>query len=290
MKCPNCGGEIGRFELAPNCKHCGINIFYSQQELLLSRDAKRCELEYASLRILVSKLKTAFIKGPLPIWRLVLTLLTLCAVLVPFASAKTDLPMIEKGLTFSALGLYSAFSDGTFGAVFNLLKDGFLPAFSVGGGAVLVTIVLITLCAAALLVEEILSFINITKVARAMMKTAFIGAVISLISAGACLFFALRQGEAFLTSHMGVGAFVALALFIGDVIINRLFITRNVQADVNEVDLERIRIRKQVKAGEINLDDLPLPVLESEEEKAKRLEREAKMASAKAGEEGDGNG
>lgn len=280
MKCPNCGGEIGRFELAPNCKHCGINIFYSQQERLLSEDAKRCELEYASLRIFTAKLKTAFIKGSLPIWRLVLTLLTLCSVLIPFASVKTDLPVIEKEFTFSALGLYSAFSDETLGAVLNLIKDGFLPSLRVGGSAVIITIVLITLCAAILLVTEILSFINITKTARIMMKTAFAGAVISVISVGACLFFTFRQGEIFLSPHMGIGAFISLALFIGDAAVNRLFIIRNVQADINETDLERVRIRKQVKAGEISLDDLPLPVLESEEEKAKRLEREG----------GDGNG
>ncbi len=280
MKCPNCGGEIGRFELAPNCKHCGINIFYSQQEKLLSEDAKRCELEYASLRIFTAKLKTAFIKGTLPILRLVFTLLTLCSVLIPFAAVKTDFPVIEKSFTLSALGLYSAFSDGTLGAISSLIKDGFLPSFSVSAGAVLITIVLITLCAAVLLVTEIFSFINITKTARIMMKIAFIGAAVSVVSVIACLFFAFGQGEIFLAHHMGAGAFASLALFIGDAVVNRLFITRNVQADINETDSERVRIRRQVKAGEISLDDLPLPVLESEEEKAKRLEREG----------GDGNG
>ena len=34
-------------------------------------------------------------------------------------------------------------------------------------------------------------------------------------------------------------------------------------------------MRKKVKNGEVSLDDLPLPVFESEEEKAKRLETEA---------------
>ena len=63
MKCPKCNKEIGRFELAPNCKHCGVNIFYAQQEALLTEDAKRCELEYATFHILTSKLKNAFIGG-----------------------------------------------------------------------------------------------------------------------------------------------------------------------------------------------------------------------------------
>ena len=70
MKCPKCNKEIGIFELAPNCKHCGVNIFYAQQEALLTEDAKKCELEYATFHILTAKLKTAFIGGKIQIMRM----------------------------------------------------------------------------------------------------------------------------------------------------------------------------------------------------------------------------
>ena len=41
MKCPKCGGEIPFYDLHPNCKHCGVNIYYYSQDALLARDAKR---------------------------------------------------------------------------------------------------------------------------------------------------------------------------------------------------------------------------------------------------------
>ena len=36
MKCPKCGGEIAFYDLRPNCKHCGVNIFYYTQETVLA--------------------------------------------------------------------------------------------------------------------------------------------------------------------------------------------------------------------------------------------------------------
>ena len=47
-------------------------------------------------------------------------------------------------------------------------------------------------------------------------------------------------------------------------------------------------MKKRVKAGEVSLDDLSLPVFESDEERAKRLEEEKKskqmVLDAKGGE------
>ena len=62
MVCPNCGAEIGRFDLAVHCKKCGVNLYFASQEKLLSEDAKRCELEFASARIVLAKVKAAQLK------------------------------------------------------------------------------------------------------------------------------------------------------------------------------------------------------------------------------------
>ena len=96
MKCPNCGGEIGRFELAPDCKHCGANIFYSQQEKLLAEDAKRCELEFASFRILKAKLKSAFIGGPIRIMRLVAMLIAIGFIFIPVVTLSVELSLFSS--------------------------------------------------------------------------------------------------------------------------------------------------------------------------------------------------
>ena len=76
---------------------------------------------------------------------------------------------------------------------------------------------------------------------------------------------------------MGSIACVAVLIFI--FVLNKLIILKNIQPEIKEVDLQRVRIRKQIKNGELTYADLPLPVLESEEERKKRLkEKEEKEA------------
>ena len=288
MKCPNCGGDIGRFELDPNCKHCGVNIFYYTQNTMLARDAKRCELENASLRIFVSKLKTAFIKGALPISRIVFSVLTLCAILVPFADAELTLPVVSKSLSFGGIGLYQAFSDGTLSAVLAFGECADIDAFFIKALLLVLAMVLIVLAGATILVTEILSFINIQKTARIMRTVSVLGMVFSVF--GAVMSFVLSNSAdvSIIKTTFGFGAFVALAMFIADFVINNLFVKRKIQHVAKEVDLQRIAMRKRIKAGEVSLDDLPLPVFESDEEREKRLadeqKRDALAEEAKGGE------
>ena len=288
MKCPNCGGEIGRFELDPNCKHCGVNIFYYTQDKMLARDAKRCELENASLRIFVSKLKTAFIKGALPISRIIFSVLTLCAVLVPFADAELTLPIISKSLSFGGIGLYQAFSDGTLNAILALKECAGIDGFFIKSLVLVFAMVLIVLVAAVILVTEILSFINIQKTARVMRAASVFGMAFSVFGAVMSFLLGSSAGVSIIKTSFGFGAFVALAMFAADFIINNLFIKRNIRHIAKEVDLQRIAMRKRVKAGEVSLDDLPLPVFESDEEREKRLadeqKRNALAEEAKGGE------
>lgn len=288
MKCPNCGGEIGRFELDPNCRHCGVNIFYCTQNTMLARDAKRCELENASLRIFVSKLKTAFIKGSLPISRIVFSILTLCAILVPFADAKVALPVVSKSLSFGGIGLYQAFSGGTLSAVLAFRECANIDAFFIKALLLLLAMVLIVLAGAAILITEILSFVNIQKTARIMRTVSLLGMVFSVFGAVMSFILGNSADVSIIETTFGFGAFVALAMFIADFVINNLFIKRKIQHIAKEVDLQRIAMRKRIKAGEVLLDDLPLPVFESDEEREKRLadeqKRDALAEEAKGGE------
>ncbi len=289
MKCPNCGGEIKRFELAPNCRHCGVNIFYCQQEKLLSTDAKRCELEYASLRIFTAKLKSAFIKGALPVSRLVFSVLTLCSLLIPFASIQTDIPVISKKISFGGIGLYSSFSDGTLEALLNMAKEGTSPQLTKSAAILLFAIILIALCVIVILLTEILSFINIRKSALIMRYSAIAGTVFSIFAVFASFNISNSvTGESFCIASADAGSFVILFMFIADFVINHLFIIKNISPEIKEVDIERVKIRKKIKTGELTYEELPLPVLESEEERIKRIEKEQKSKTlsdeAKGGE------
>ncbi len=284
MKCPNCNKEIGRFELAPNCKHCGVNIFYAQQENLLTEDAKRCELEYATFHILTAKLKNAFIGGKIQIMRIVAMILAIGAIFVPFATVEANFSMFSAKISFGAFGIYKAFTDGTLNALFNL--SSYTPALSGSLLLLLGLIVLIFLCGLGVFVTLLLSFINIRKSAEKAQIFSMTGIIISLLSAAISFTLDKTLSEyAFIVARAGLGSIACFAVLLLIFVLNRLIVIKNIQPEIKEIDLQRVQIRKQIKNGELSYINLPLPVLESEEEKEKRLlekeEKERLVQSAK---------
>ncbi len=284
MKCPKCNKEIGRFELAPNCKHCGVNIFYAQQESLLTEDAKKCELEFATFHILIAKLKTAFIGGKIQIMRIVAMLLAIGAIFIPFATVEANFSTFSAKISFGAWGIYQAFSDGTLKAVFD--AGVYYPMLSNAVLAILSFVIMIFLSGFGVFLTLILSFINIKKSAVKAQILSITGALLSLMAAACSFTIKDIIGEVpFIEAKAGIGSIACFAVLVFIFILNRLVVTKNIQPEIKAIDLERVKIRKQIKTGELTYADLPLPVLESEEEKEKRLkekeEKEALVQSAK---------
>lgn len=272
MECPNCGVHIGRFELNQNCKNCGVNLFYCQQEKLLSEDAKRCELEFASFRILTAKLKAAFIGGPLQIARMALTVICVGVLFIPFATVGVSLPLFSHSISFGGYGLYKSVSDGSLPALFNF-ADINVSADIAKRSLLLTAVMLVILLAGlAVLAIEFLSFINIRKSAFALCVLSAVGAVISIISVLCAYFLAgASLPSGILTASVGPGGFAALAAFCAMLFVNIFIIKNKIAPKIREVDLLRVETRKKVKSGELSLDDLPLPVFETDEEREKRL-------------------
>ena len=284
MKCPKCNKEIGRFELSPNCKHCGVNIFYAQQETLLSEDAKRCELEYATFHILTAKLKNAFVGGKIQIMRIIAMVLAIGAIFVPFATVEANFSMFSVKFSFGAFGIYQAFTDGTLNALINL--GVYAPILQTALIMMLALIVLIFLCGLGVFITLLLSFINIRKSAVKAQIFAMTGMLISLMSAACSFTLDKSLSEySFVVCKAGFGSIACFAVLLFIFILNKLIVTKNIQPEIKDIDLERVKIRKQIKNGELTYADLPLPVLESEEEKEKRLkereEKETLVQSAK---------
>lgn len=289
MKCPNCNKEIGRFELAPNCKHCGVNIFYSQQKTLLTRDAKKCELEYAGFRILVSKLKTAFIGGKIQILRIVAMVMAIGAIFVPFGSIAVDISPFDAKFSFGAWGIYSAFTDGTLSALLNL--SGYAHKQMAASLVLLGLIVAIFLSGLGVFVALLLSFINVQKSARAMRGLSFVGSILCISAFVVSVLLPSVMSEiGFIEGKTGVGALVCLAVLTFIFILNHLVIKKNIQPQVKEVDLKRVELNKKVKKGEASLDDLPLPVFETAEEKEERLKKEEESRALVQKGKGEDNG
>ena len=276
MKCPNCNAEIGRFELAPDCKHCGVNIFYSQQEKLLAEDAKRCELEFASFRILKAKVKSAFIAGPIRIMRIVAMLMAIGFIFIPVVTLNVDLPMFSSQISLGAFGVYQAVSGGELSAFLSLAEyiPGLFPAFA----ALAVIFVLAFLMGFGVFVALLLSFLNLNRSAKVCCGFSAAGFV---LSAAACVMSLLMPSIAeptFITAKSGFGAIALMAVFALIFALNLITLKKDFKPDISETDLKRVETMKKIKAGEITFDDLPLPVFESEEEREKRLEEERKEA------------
>lgn len=284
MKCPKCNKEIGRFELSPNCKHCGVNIFYAQQEVLLTEDAKRCELEYATFHILTAKLKNAFVGGKIQIMRIIAMVLAIGAIFVPFATVEAGFSLFTAKFSFGAFGIYQAFTDGTLQAVLNMST--YAPELTASLLVLLALIVLIFLSGFGVFVALILSFINIQKSAKKAQILSLTGIVFSVFSLVLSLALPkIISDIAFINAKFGVGSIACIAVLVLIFVLNRLIVTKNIQPEIKDIDLQRVEIKNKIKKGETTYADLPLPVLESEEEKEKRLrekeEKEALVQSAK---------
>lgn len=274
MKCPNCNGEIGRFELAPDCKHCGVNIFYSQQEKLLAEDAKKCELEYASFRILTAKIKCAFIGGALQIMRIVAMVAAIGIIFIPFVRLSASLPLFESVFSLGAFGIYQAFSGGELMLLLNL--SGYIPSLFAATIALCALFLLVFLMGLGVFAALVLSFINIKKTARISCVFAALGAAFSVAAAVMSFVLPRFARGTFVNVQPGVGAIFCVAVFVLIFVLNLMVIKKGIAPDIKDVDLQRVEMRRKVKLGEVSLDSLPLPVFESEEEKTKRIEAEEK--------------
>ena len=272
MKCPKCGGEIPFFDLKPNCKHCGVNIMYYTQNDGLMRDAKRTELESAVARMVVARIKAQFIGGKLQILRMIIVLLSVCALLVPFASVKYSVPFFDGSFSAGLIGIITGFTGGTIMKMPDFLGS---TLFGQHTTLIFVAFILIIVCFLIDLVvfcAYVLGFMNLTKSAKVMKNWALAGAVISVaVQAAVIVLNFLSKDSATSQFRMGFGALVCLAAYLIVFFINKAILNKGIEPVYRENDLKRREMLKKVRSGEVNIDSLPLPVYESEEEKEERL-------------------
>lgn len=275
INCPKCGSPIKMFDIKPNCSKCGVNILYYTQEKELERDAKRTELEFASARILGAKLKAQFIDGGLQIARLVVVLLCVAALVVPFAGVSVKLPAADIGISVGGIGAYKLFSDGLLMLLPSMTGSTLLAdaaVFTLVLYALFLVLALVTILNVA---TELLGFLNIKKAAKVMTVVSAVAIALSIVTAAAMFVVKSRAGGITGVST-GFGAFVAAGVNAAYMIINRKIYKMDIALKVHENDFERKALLKKVRAGEVSLDDLTLPVFETEEERKARFEALAK--------------
>ena len=294
MNCPKCSAPIKWYELAPNCKKCGVHIMYYTQEKDLARDAKRTELEFANARILVARLKTNFIGGRYPISRLVFLFLCVGVLCIPFGSISAALPFRTFNVSVGGIGLYSMFSDGMFNHLFDFLKAGIAETVSMKAFIGLILFALTVLIIAAILITYILSFINIKKFAKTICGMT----VAAMVTDIACTVWSFITASSagkydFITVKPGFGGFAALVVFGVFFFLNYSIYKNDEPLPIKEVDLKRSELHKEIKAGKVDIDSLPMPIFETEEERIARenaisgIKKEKKKKKKSKGEETD---
>lgn len=277
MKCPKCGAEIARFDLSPNCKKCGVHIMYYTQEEDLRRDAKKTELEFTTARLLVAKIKAAYIQGKATILRFVFLLLGVASLLLPLYNVKLSFPWWEYEISIGALGIYNIINDSLW-TMFGAFSD-------IGVGRVLFVIMLISLILLVLAAFSlvgcfgawILAFLNIKKSAKAAVAFS-VPAILSGIGGTVLSFIAVNLSGAieFVTVKPYFGGVLLVLLMSAFIAANIALINNTPEIPLKEADRKRLEIKEKLKKGEITLDDLPLPIVEEEKEEPENNKKRGK--------------
>ncbi len=272
MKCPKCGGEIAFYDLKPNCKHCGVNIYYYSQDALLARDAKRTELEAASARMVIARIKASFIGGPLQIVRMIFVLGAAAVLLLPFGGVKFSLPLYDGGFSAGLLGVIEAFQNGLLLKLPQFLQSTLLAkqtlAAVIDGGCMLAVAVLDVI----MFVIYLLSFFDLKKSTKHMRNLALVGAIVAVLAQIMSVVMKLITPDNETASvSFGFGAAAACAVALVLFFLNRALLKKGLEPTYREYDPKRRELLKKVRAGEVDLDSLPLPVFESEEEHEERM-------------------
>ena len=285
MHCPKCGGEIPFYDLKPNCKHCGVNIMYYTQEAGLARDAKRTELESAAARMVIARIKANFIAGKLQIARLVTVLVAAAALLIPFGGARYSLPFFQQTFSVGLIGLIGAAKSGFLMRIPQALSSALLSRATLAAVIPAAFLVVIAVLDVVVLVFFLLGFLNLTDSAKRQKTASLVGAVVAVLAQIAVVILKLMTPEnAYSSAVLGFGALGAFAVFLVLFFLNRALLKKGIEPEYRENDLKRKELLKKVRAGEVDLDTLPLPVFESEEEREERLK--ALEEALKAEEEG----
>lgn len=285
MKCPKCGGEIPFYDLKPNCKHCGVNIMYYTQEEGLTRDAKRTELESAAARMVIARIKANFIGGKLQIARMVMVLIAVAALLVPFGGAKFDLPFFHDAFSAGIIGIIKAVQNGFLLHLPYLLFSKLLSSTALASTIPALMLCLIAVLDVVIFVFFLLGFLNIAKSTKLQKNASLVGVILAVAAQIAILIvYFITKANAFSSPTLGFGALAAAGMFVVLFLLNRAIIKADIEPVYRENDLKRKELLKKVRAGEIDLDSLPLPIFESDEEREERLK--ALEEALKAEEEG----
>lgn len=290
-KCPKCGKKLHLYNVSQFCPECKTNLRFYNFEENFFKEAKLAELSQAGIHVKVRRLKAAFIGSPLAIARLIVMLLPVVGLLIPAGSVALSMPFRGADFAISGLGIYTIFTGDEFNYIMSMLGSEFAGDDFSALFIALVAYASMAIFAVFVLLTSILCFISYKNMQKITAVIAGLG--IADCIAAAVIIGRFVKGTVFtpvLSATNGIGCYITALLFAVVLAVNLILSIKGIPVEYAEGMLERSEIYKKVKAGEVNIDDLPQPVVETEatraiEEEIAKAEKE--LAAEQAGEKAE---
>ncbi len=264
-KCPKCGRKLRLTDISQFCPGCGVNMrFYNFEENFI-REAKLAELSQAGLKVMLRNLRYSFSGSRLVTAKLIVMLLPLLSLLIPSGNITISLPFVTSEAHFGILGIVNIVTGGSLNYIFEMCSSAVAGAEFTALRNALFGLVAVALLSVFCFLFSFLGFISIRNMQKITTVTAALGIIatvadIVLIS----VFKSAAAGSVILSGSLGFGLVVTALMFVAVFTVNLLLWKNGIHPVYDEGVEERVRIYKEVKAGRINIDDLPQPVVETE--------------------------
>lgn len=265
-KCPKCDKKLRMLDISQFCPHCGVNMRFVNFEEKFIREAKYAELSQARLKVMLRNLRYSFSGSKLITAKFVVMLLPVLSLLIPSGNISISVPYFSADTHFGILGIVTIVREKILGMIFNLSSGEITgAAFSALRNA-LFGYVAVVLFALFCFLFSLLGFISIKNMQKICTVTAGLGIISSIVTLVLIGNFASEAGKTIIIDgSFGFGLMVTILMFAAVMAVQILLWKKGIHPVYDEGVEERVRLLKLVKAGEINIDDLPQPVVETEE-------------------------
>ncbi len=279
-KCPKCGHKLKIWNISQFCPECKTNMrFYNFEEDFI-RSAKIAELNQAAFHVKVRRLKASFIGSKLTIARLALCLLPIIMFLIPAGSFKLEMPYKSVDFSIGLLGLVNLFMGSDLGTITAMQSSALAGAEFSALFKVFAAYMVTAVFAVAVLLSTLLAFISIKKMQKVICSFAALG-IASAIAAQVVMYIqaATLKDTLFITGSAGFGLYAVIVGFAVVFAVNFIISKKGIPVEYDEGMVERAEIYKEYKAGKVNIDELPQPVVETEE--TRKIEEEIRKEDEK---------
>ena len=309
--CPHCNRRLRFTDWRPNCPGCGVNLMFYGFEERFYEDAKRSELSMASMRVGSKRTKAGLAGSFWAKARLCVGILPLASLLLPWGALSAQMPFGAQKWQAGILGFMNLFMGSAaespyllsvWGKDFagkdevkELMAQGFPFLRAMWGGewsplfqrgAILFGLTaLAALLAVLVLLISFFSFTSLKRMSKIAGVLSILGALACAggFAAGIVLQNASNAlGNPLFSGALGYGALLGLAMFVCTAVANFTLARKGVDVEFAEGDVERRDIWQQIKRGDVQLADLPFPVVETAETREREAVIKTEMGGAGA--------